>query len=140
MSDSENSHARDDTRSMNSTDFKKKFDAQMESFEVIQNNLKLHYVRCKVCIKHPKVVAIHTDNNKIPNITTATGCRFRTKYIEEHFSSRYHLECEKIEKLAPIHETNASPDLIDTYITKANKHLADHVGKLMIDVYNDGKN
>lgn len=108
----------------------------LQSFPVIQNNVKENFVRCKICIALPNIVKLHNDNRKLPPMTTEAGTRSRRTYIEEHFLSKYHKECKMAIQIPTNAPTRSS---IDIHINKANSKMISHVSKLMFDVYVDAK-
>lgn len=72
-----------------------------------------------------------------PAITTEKGTRFYEKILSEHLNATYHDECAKAYRISSIEVDQAAP--MEIAISKANKQQIDHVGKLMILVYYDGK-
>lgn len=113
----------------------------IHSFNVQQSGENRRFVRCKVCIKYPEIVRRNCDNRKPAPITTDVGVRFRTKYVEDHFATPYHKECVKADRIAQkeIEKVNENKQLMDSHVSEANKAYANHIGKLMINVYNDAK-
>lgn len=77
-----------------------------------------------------------SDNRKLPPITTIDGTRYRKAELLDHFRKRYHVECKKAKLLQ---STQNKEGAMDVQIRKANKTMANHIGKLMLQIYNDGK-
>lgn len=69
------------------------------------------------------------------------GTRFRAQTVAEHFASTYHKECRQAQilKNQEIGKKNTNKSLIDMHISEANKMYANHIGKLMLQVYTDAK-
>lgn len=59
----------------------------------------------------------------------------------DHFATSYHKECVKANRIAlnEIENLNKKKELIDLHISESNRTLANHIGKLLIIVYNDAK-
>lgn len=81
----------------------------------------------------------HHANKKPPAITTTTGARYRKETISEHIQTKYHTECCQASRLKSLKDVSAEPASMGALISKANAKLADHVGKLLIQVYIDAK-
>lgn len=97
-------------------------------------------MRCSICGKFPDILRRYCTSRRPPPITTKTGTRYRTKVLEEHLASKFHIDCvnvDLIQKKKPIPSPTISP--MEHHISKANEMLADHTGKLMIEIYNDAK-
>lgn len=73
----------------------------------------------------------------MPPIATKEGTRFRKPELLAHFSKKYHIEAKKAKLLAS--GVSEKKGVMDVHISNANKALANHIGKLMIQVYTDGK-
>lgn len=67
-------------------------------------------------------------------MTTEEGARYRKKYVEEHFQSKYHLAC----KLAIDVPTDAKGS-INVHFSKEDSKLIAHLKTLLFEVYTDGK-
>lgn len=93
---------------------------------------KERYIRCEFCRKFSHIVKQHVS--KPPAITTIQGTRFYSRTLTEHVQTRYHKECAKSYRMKSIEVKEAGP--MEIAISKANK---DQVGKLMIQVFADGK-
>lgn len=106
----------------------------IEIFPVTVNNKSFRFVRCKVCLANPTVVQMFCAKKGTPSIATVEGTQNRTKYVQDHFESKYHQECKKAELLKTI-QSSQNKSSMDFHISKANKHLADHIGKLLLQVY-----
>lgn len=120
------------------------YDAEYEKY-IHKFNLKgqassaRNFVHCKVCLKYPKVVQLNSANNKVAPITTKAGTRFRRTVVEQHFSSLYHEKCKEAERINATDLANQNKGLMDAQISEANKKVANHIGKLCLQVYADAK-
>lgn len=110
----------------------------IEIFHVKQGKQTFRFVRCKACISNQNVVKMFCENRRIPPITTEAGTRYRTASLEEHLKSKYHVECKKALMLTDT-SISQSSGVMDLHLNQANKNLANHVGKLFLQVYNDAK-
>lgn len=110
----------------------------IDIFSVTSNNQSFRYVRCKVCIANPSVVKMFCTKKGMPSIATAEGTRYRTRSLEEHFKSKHHEETKKAESFKNM-QLNQNKESIDFHISQANKHLANHIGKLILQVFTDAK-
>lgn len=97
-----------------------------------------HYVRCNICMKYPEIVKLHAPRGKVPSIATETGVRNRATVVENHLTQTYHLESVKAERIKLL-EIPQSAIPLDSAINKANKQQADHIGKLLIQIFTDAK-
>lgn len=95
------------------------------------------FVFCKTCEQFPNTVKTFSDNKKMPPITSKEGTRYRKPELEKHFSSKYHIECKKAKLLAD--NPNDEQGEMDVHISHANKALANHIGGLVLQIYNDAK-
>lgn len=110
----------------------------IEIFPATVNNQSFRFVRCKVCLANPTIVQMFCAKKRMPPIATTEGTRYRTQNLQDHFQSKYHKECKKTESLKTM-QLDQNKNSIDFHISQANKHLADHIGKLLLQVYVDGK-
>lgn len=107
---------------------------------MVKNNISKNKVYCKVCVKHPLTVRRYSDNKKIAPIATTNGTRLLFDVIKNHFSSKYHIECKKLELLESNSTTvKENKNLIDVHINAANLKQSNHIGKCLIQVYTDAK-
>lgn len=102
------------------------------------NESRGHYVRCDICLKYPEIVKQHTYNAQIPLIATQEGVRYRSSVLNNHFEQQYHKESVKAERIKLLQVSESSLPM-EISIKRANKALAEHVGKLLIQIYLDGK-
>lgn len=58
--------------------------------------------------------------------------------MNDHMKSEYHLECIKAEKKL-FNKPDEEKQFMDFHISNTNKELANHIGKLMLQVYVDAK-
>lgn len=115
--------------------FDKEFNSCIETFyQTDKNNHKIKYVRCKLCVSLPNIVKLNSDNNKMAPLTTSAGCRYRQRYVSDHFQTKYHEAC----KMA-INVSSDTKGSIEFYIGEADEKMATHVSKLLFDVYVDAK-
>lgn len=121
-----------------SLSFNDEMSKYIEIFSVERKNASSRQMRCKVCCAHPSVVKLFCSKTALPAITTEQGCRYRTETMKEHFKSRFHGECKKAESLKTM-QLNQSKQSIDFHIGQANKQQADHIGKLAVQIFTDGK-
>lgn len=103
---------------MSSAQFDQEFKSCINSFHVVQDNVKQHFVRCDVCFNYPDIVRRNCDNKKPAPITSEIGIRYRKKYVEEHFRSIYHQKCKDAKLIAEseICERNKNKSIMDTHI------------------------
>lgn len=62
------------------------------------------WVYCKICVKFPDTVKLYgkSKNRKLPAIAQLSGTRYRPEIFKAHFSSDYHIACEKSYRLTKI--------------------------------------
>lgn len=114
----------------------KEFKEFIEVFHVMEKTKREKYIRCKLCISMPNIVKIHSTNRKPPPMTTIAGCRYRKRYISEHFKTTYHDAC----KMAiDIPAATATKNTIDYHFDKFDDNLISHVTKLLFEIYVDAK-
>lgn len=106
----------------------------IEFFHITGENKR--FVRCKTCITNPNLLKIFGKNNKPPPIATEKGTKYRKSVVDEHFQTKYHKESKKCQILST---SSFQKGRMDFHINQANKALANHLGKLLIQVYNDAK-
>lgn len=111
----------------------------IHSYSVKQKDGLRRFVYCKLCVKYPDIVRRFCNNTKLPTIATETGIRFKKEHVERHFVSLYHQKCKETESLLKDDSKNTNKKLIDMHISEANKARANHIGKLLIQVYTDAK-
>lgn len=75
----------------------------------------------------------------MPVITSLNGTRFRQAILDEHVKKLYHIECLKADKIKSLTEPTMKLAPMDKMISKANEDLANYIGKLCINIYNDAK-
>lgn len=104
------------------------------------NSKSKRRIRCDICIKYPNIVKQYYSK-KPPEIITAKGARFLTHTLSSQVKSPYHIECLNANRIESL-KTNVGADIVapmDVAINKANRKMINHVGKLMIQIYNDAK-
>lgn len=111
-----------------------------KSIEHIHNDTG-HYVRCRTCLKYPDIMKLYAYNQQIPPIATVAGARYRKTILQNHFAQNYHKESVKVErmKLLQVSTPAAATTPMAVAMNKANKKQANHVGKLLIQIYTDAK-
>lgn len=100
---------------------------------------KKEYIRCQICTKYPETVKLHVYNKKIPAIATENGTLYRSDVLEKHISTDYHAACERVEMIKSLNSTNENLGPMDVSIRKSVASQANHVGKIMIQVFADAK-
>lgn len=95
------------------------------------------FVRCRTCTKHPEIIKRYAYKQQIPSIATEAGARYRTTVLENHFACDYHKESVKAERIKLLEVSTPAP--MDISINRANKKHANHIAKLLIQVYTDAK-
>lgn len=117
--------------------FDKEYRECIETFHKLdKNNVKERFVRCKVCVSMPNIVKLNSDNHKMAPMTTSEGCRYRKRYVSEHFQSKYHKVCRMTVNI-PI-DTNAK-NTIDFHVKKVDEKMFSHVSKILFEIYVDSK-
>lgn len=128
------------TTGMSKSEYEAETAKYIHSFNVQQRKRSRRFVRCEVCRQFPRIVRLHTDNNKMPPITTEAGTRFNQSTVEHHFLSKYHEKCKEAAQIATgAVSATKKKALIDVHVSEANKIRANHIGKLFIQVYGDAK-
>lgn len=118
--------------------FKDELSKYFDIFSVTKNNQSFRYIRCKICVSNPSIVKMFCSKTGLPSITTNEGTRYRTESIQSHFKSKYHEHCKSAESLKNM-QLDQNKASIDCHISQANKQLANHIGKLILQLYTDGK-
>jgi len=97
-------------------------------------------VACSVCSKFPETVRQFHPKRHLPPMCTAEGAEACSYTINTHLKSAYHNEClrlQRFSKLAGENRLEETPVLKS--ISAQNKQLADKIGGLILQVYNDAK-
>lgn len=97
------------------------------------------YVRCQICTKYPETVKLYVYNKKIPAIATENGTLYRSDVVENHIDAEYHAACERIEMIKSVADADENLAPMDVCIKKAMASQANHIGKIMIQVFTDTK-
>lgn len=82
----------------------------------------------------PNIVKLNSDNNKVAPLATIEGCRYRQRYVSEHFQTKYHKAC----KMA-INVPAVTKGSIEFHFSKADEKIASHLTKLLFEIYVDAK-
>lgn len=110
-----------------------------KSMEFFCSNIQ-RWVRCKKCLKFLDIVKLHRNNKKPPPITTAEVTKYLSKIVQEHLDSVTHKECKKaLEQSKLSTDKTLTTTSIGLCIQRANTELANHIGKLMLHVYDSCK-
>lgn len=99
-----------------------------------------HYVKCIPCSKCNDSVRLHSRNNKIPPIAQDSGTIYRQITVSQHLKTAYHMEAVKayrLNKMKPADAVGATS--VGRLIIRSQKALANRIGGLLINVYNDAK-
>lgn len=97
------------------------------------------FVRCNLCISDPVTVRLHSKSKHQPHITTEKGAGYRSDVIELHLRSDCHNACLNAARMKSITDVTKSTAPMDVSISKSNEKQANHIGKLMIQVFTDAK-
>ena len=98
-------------------------------------------VRCKACNENFDIVKRFCYRGRIPPICTPTGTEARSGTIAKHLSSEAHKECVKLKRIRGLSSSEKIQAIPLFKIANAQTHLlANRIGKLIIQVYNDAKN
>lgn len=121
--------------------YDQEFKSSIRSFETVQRGAKKHFVRCDVCFKYPAIVRLNCDNKKPPPITSEIGIRYRKNYVLKHFQSVCHRKCREAKMIAELEscQRNKNKQLMDLHISESNQKFANHIGKLLLQVFVDAK-
>lgn len=97
-------------------------------------------MRCSICIQFPDIVK-RFANGKIPEFASAEGARYRSKVIGNHFIQGYHKESMRAHRIKVLARSTPTSTYapMDFALNKAYEKQADHVGKLLIHIFNDAK-
>ena len=98
-------------------------------------------IRCRACMNHPEVVKRFCHNGRIPPLCIVTGTEARSKTEDDHVNSEAHKETLKAMRLKCL-STREKVETIPLYTVSNSQtvKLANRIGKLVIQVYNDAKN
>lgn len=100
---------------------------------------RVHFVCCKLCNKYPDIVKRFTYRNRLPEIVTKEGARYRSIVLENHLKQDFHKECVKADRMKSLDFSTSVRAPMDISMTKANQIQADYVGKLLIQIFTDAK-
>eukprot|EP00794_Sanderia_malayensis_P010342 gene10342-11418_t len=120
-------------------------DSPISTNEQISKNLSnfhengKHHVRCEICFTNLGTVRLYTDK-QLPAIVLECGTIYRKRTIHNHIETMYHKEAVKSRKLkimSPEKMYEIKP--MSQLISSANEKIANKIGALMLQVYNDAK-
>ena len=98
-------------------------------------------IRCKACNENSDVVKRFCYRGRIPPICSPTGTEARTGTIAIHLRSEAHKEAVKVNRIKGLSSSEKIQAIPLLKIANAQTHLlANRIGKLIIQVYNDAKN
>lgn len=98
-------------------------------------------IYCKVCNLFPGIVLRTGKLTRLPAITKKEGTQHRQSIVQSHLDKAYHLDCLKAYKLQQLREANklTNTTTLDKMVSKSNEDLANKIGNLCYNVFNDGK-
>ena len=96
-------------------------------------------VRCEICFKNLSTVKLMSRNN-LPAIVQEYDAVYRTRTVENHNQTDYHKEALKSSRLRALPPEKVYEETpMGIMISSANEKLANKMGALMLQVYNDAK-
>lgn len=97
------------------------------------NNRK--HVRCQICAKYPHIVR-QFNPRRTPAIVSLDGTRKQSSVIDAHIKSKCHSACADADRVSFVaHESQS----IATTMSNLNRRKLTRIGKLMIQIFLDGK-
>ena len=98
-----------------------------------------HFVRCETCLRNISTVKLFIKK-QLPAIVQECGVLYRTRTVENHNQTDYHKAALKSNKLQALpHEKIYEKTPMGIMISNANEKLANKMGTLMLQAYNDAK-
>ena len=131
----------EDRKSAPSEDFQKK---DLLNEKCIQNvpgqKGKRKRIFCNICLPNPDILKRMCYRGRIPPICLSQGTEARSQTVQEHLQSTAHQECLKVERLKKLSAVEKSQTVpLHKMISSQRQKLANKIGSLMIQVYNDAK-
>ena len=112
-----------------------------KDIEVVPKSGGRKRIRCKACNENSDIVKRFCYRGRIPPICTPTGTEARKGTIAKHLSSEAHKESVKLNRIKGLSSSEKIQAVPLLKIANAQTHLlANRIGKLIIQVYNDAKN
>lgn len=115
-----------------------KKDINRDCFIRFRSNNK-EYIRCQICTKYPETIKLYVYNKKIPAIATENGTLYRSDVVEKHILTEYHAACDRVEMIKRLDHSDDNINSIEFSMKKAMANQANHIGKIMIQVFTDAK-
>ena len=98
-------------------------------------------IKCRVCNENPDIIKRFCYRGRISPICTPTGTEARSGTIATHLESETHKESGKVNRFKRLPSTQKIQTIPSFKIANTQTDLlANRVGKLIIQVYNDAKN
>ncbi|KAJ6639754.1 hypothetical protein Bhyg_12501, partial [Pseudolycoriella hygida] len=97
-----------------------------------------NHVRCEICLKFPEIVNRH-NLRKFPAIAGKDGTRLQSSVVQNHISSRCHLDCVEANRVKSVQNEERPSTSMEFSIRKANQQQLIYIGSLMIEVFFDAK-
>ena len=98
-----------------------------------------HMVQCEICFKNLSTVKLCVKK-QLPAIVQECGAVYRTRTVENHIQTDYHKEALKYSRLRALPPEKVYEETsVGIMISSANEKLANKMGALMLQVYNDAK-
>ena len=97
--------------------------------------------RCEPCGKFRGTIGkMHSYRGKVPGICSESGIVFRASLFDDHFRSPLHEEAVNAYNVRKLSAGGQAPKTpMSMHISRANEAMANHVGGLMIEIYNNAK-
>lgn len=93
-----------------------------------------------MCAKYPNIVIVKQYHPRKPlRIASDEGTRFKKKVLKNHINSDCHKACASAVRVTSISTEDLPSTSMEVSIRKANREQVRYVGKLMLQVFLDGK-
>ena len=137
-SDADGQHE-DSYRNVESTCGTEQYTRKCLNFIPGKKGQRMH-VTCSVCSEFPEAVRQFHPKRNLPPMCTAEGAEARSYTINTHLKSAYHRECLRLQRFSKLtDEKKLEETPVLKSISAQNKQLADKIGGLIFQVYNDAK-
>ncbi|KAJ6647014.1 hypothetical protein Bhyg_02232 [Pseudolycoriella hygida] len=97
-----------------------------------------NHVRCEICLKFPEILNRH-NLRKFPAIAGKDGTRLQSSVVQNHISSRCHLDCVEANRVKSVQIEERPSTSMEFSIRKANQKQLIYISSLMIEVFFDAK-
>lgn len=97
-----------------------------------------NYIRCNTCYDNEGVVKMFSSSTQPPPITRKTGTQYRSKVIEAHVKSAYHIAATEA-AAAKAASKEKPTGAVERLISKSQEKLANHIGRLAMTIFVDAK-